>query len=208
MVAGRLQHASRGLGVDRVEVGRRRGFRESGQVEDDIGVPTTVIRFPSVYGPRERGVFKFFRLVSRGAAITVGPWDRELSLIYVRDAVHGLIAASITEDAVGRTYCLAHPETVTWRDFATVAGRVMGRNPVLVSVPTWIARQIAVAAELCAWCRKRAAILNRERVREISQQRWVCDSSRAIAEIGFRPTYPIARGAAETVKWYRRMGWL
>ncbi len=171
-------------------------------------VPTTVIRFPSVYGPRERAVLKFFWLVSRGAAITVGPWDRELSLIYVRDAVHGLIAAAIAEGAVGRTYCLAHPETVTWRDFATVVGRVMGRDPVLVCVPTWIARQIAVAAELCAWCRKRTAILNRERVREMSQQRWVCDPSRAMAEIGFRPTYPIARGAAETAKWYRRMGWL
>lgn len=171
-------------------------------------VPTTVVRFPSVYGPRERAVLKFFRLVSHGAAITVGAWDRELSLIYVRDAVRGLIAAATARAAVGRTYCLAHPETVTWRDFATVAGQVIGRRPVLVRLPTWVAHWIATGAELCAQLRRKAAILNRERVREMSQQRWVCDPTRAMVEIGFRPTYPIARGVAETAKWYRRMEWL
>src|SRR2546427_2980542 len=78
-------------------------------------VPTTIIRPPSVYGPRERGVLKFFRFVRRGLALTIGAWDRELSLIYVRDLVDGLIAAAVSNRAIGRTYCLAHPEPVTWR---------------------------------------------------------------------------------------------
>jgi nucleoside-diphosphate-sugar epimerase len=84
-------------------------------------VPGTIFRLPSVYGPRERGVFTFFKLVRRGLALTVGSWDRQLSLIYVKDVVQGLIAAAMDTPPAVRTYCLAHPEPVSWREFARAA---------------------------------------------------------------------------------------
>jgi nucleoside-diphosphate-sugar epimerase len=171
-------------------------------------VPSTIVRFPSVYGPRERAVLKMFRLIRHGAAITVGDWDREISMLYVMDAVQGLIGAATSEQAVGRTYCIAHPDTVTWREFADVVGVAMGRQPLHVSIPTCVARTIAVVSEVGARLRKRAAILNRDRVRELSQLRWVCDPSMAMAEAGFSPVYPLERGIPETARWYRGAGWL
>lgn len=171
-------------------------------------VPTTIVRLPSVYGPRERAVLKFFQLVRRGIALTVGSWDRELSMIYVRDVVQGLIAAATSEQAAGRTYCLAYPEPVSWRGFAHAAGGALDREPILLSVPRIVARGVALMAELWAHMGRKAAVLNRERVRELVQRRWVCDPSRAITEIGFAPRYPIARGVAETVAWYREARWL
>lgn len=171
-------------------------------------VPGTIIRLTSVYGPRERAVLKLFQLVRRGVALTVGGWDREASLIYVKDVVQGLIAAASCDRAAGRTYCLAHPATITWREFALEVGRVLGREPRLFSLPVPVAQVVAVAGELAARLTNRVSILNRERVRDLAQPRWVCDPSRALDEIGFRPAYPIARGVAETAAWYREAGWL
>lgn len=171
-------------------------------------VPSTIIRFPSVYGPRERAVLKFFQFVKRGAAVTVGGWDREVSMIYVDDAVRGLIAAAESDRAPGRTYLLAHPEVVTWRGFAEQTARALEKRPVLVSMPEAAARLIARGAEGVAKLRRRAAILNRDRLREMTAARWVCDPSRAVAEIGFEPRYPLERGIPETAAWYRRMSWL
>lgn len=171
-------------------------------------VPTTILRLAAVYGPRERGILKLFQLVGRGIALTVGPWDRQLSLLYVRDAVQGLISAATRDGRAGRTYCLAHPEPVTWAEFAYAVGRALGREPFLVSVPTSVARGVAVAAEIGARFRRAAATLNRERVREMAQARWVCDPSRALAEFGFRPEYPVERGVPETAAWYREVQWL
>jgi nucleoside-diphosphate-sugar epimerase len=171
-------------------------------------VPSTIIRFSSVYGPRELAVLKFFQMVRHGAALTVGGWDREVSMLYVHDAVQSLIGAATSARTTGRTYCIAHPEVVTWRRFATVTGEVLGRRPVLMSVPTPVARVVAGVAELRARIRKHAAILNRDRVREICAPRWVCDPSRAIAEAGFRPRYSLERGIPETADWYRGMAWL
>jgi len=172
-------------------------------------VPGTIVRLPSVYGPRERAILTLFRMVSRGLALTVGGWDREASLIYVSDVVQGLLAAVTAGDrATGRTYCLAHPFPVTWADFAEATGEAVGHRPRLFSVGCGLARPIAVGCELCARLRGRPAVLNRDRVRELSQDRWVCDPSRAIDEIGFAPSYPLENGTRLTADWYREEGWI
>src|SRR5881409_3859957 len=85
-------------------------------------VPTTIVRSTSVYGPRERGVLKLFRLVRRGIALTVGSWHRQVSLIYVKDLVQALLRMADSERAVHRTYCIAHPDPVTWCEFALMVG--------------------------------------------------------------------------------------
>jgi nucleoside-diphosphate-sugar epimerase len=171
-------------------------------------VPGTIVRFPSVYGPRERGVLRMFRLVRLGIALTVGSWDREISLIYVKDAVQALIAAADHVPTTVRTVCVAHPDPITWRAFAAAAAETLGRSPMLVSIPAVVGKVVAIVAELAARARRRAAILNRERLREIAQERWVCDTNRARTEIGFQPMYPITRGIGETVAWYREAQWL
>lgn len=171
-------------------------------------VPATILRFTSVYGPRERGVLKLFRMIKRGVALTIGGWDREISMLYVRDAVHGLLRAGDTPRGVGRTYCLAHPELLSWRSVVAAIGAALDREPRLVTVPVSVARLIAVAAEGCAKARRQAAVLNRDRVRELTQQRWVCDVSRAERELGFAPAYPLERGTEETARWYEEERWL
>jgi len=171
-------------------------------------VPAVVLRFPMIFGPRERAVLKFFRMVAHGIALTVGRWDREVSCIYVEDAVSALLAAADSSRAAGRTYCVAHPRTVTWMGFAAAVGAALGRRPWLVSVPEVAARIVARVMETWARLRGRAAILNRERVCELTQDRWVCDPSPAMSEIGFRPRVSFSQGIVRTAAWYRGVAWL
>src|SRR5436189_2321178 len=56
-------------------------------------VPATIIRPPSVYGPRERGVLTLFRLVRRGIAPSVGSVAREVSLSHVSHVGDGSLHA-------------------------------------------------------------------------------------------------------------------
>lgn len=170
-------------------------------------VPQTTLRFPPVYGPREHDVYIMFRLVRRGLALTVGSWDREMSLIYVADAVAALLAAA-QQPAAGRTYTVAHPDPVTWRRFAETVGAVMGRSPRLMALPRSAAMAVAVAAETSASLLGRRAILNRQKIREMTQRRWVCEVRTAIRELRFEPRFPIERGVAETARWYEEEGWL
>ncbi|MEN8005930.1 MAG: NAD(P)-dependent oxidoreductase [Candidatus Krumholzibacteriota bacterium] len=171
-------------------------------------VPAVVCRFPAIYGPRDRVVLKLFRMVARGFALTIGPWDREVSVVHVLDAVNGLMAAAQSSAAPGRTFNLAHPQSVTWGQFVLAIGRALGRRPVKVAVPVAAARPIALVAEVAAMLGRRAAVLNRDRVRELSQLRWVCDPGSAIREIGFQPGFSLETGVASTGVWLRRNQWI
>jgi nucleoside-diphosphate-sugar epimerase len=171
-------------------------------------VPTTVLRCPTIYGPRERAVLKFFRLVRSGVAITIGDWDRVVSMLYVKDLLPVLLAAGGNAGAKGRTYCVGHPEHVSWRAFCDAVGAALGRDPFRLAVPVPLARGLALAIEAGAAVARAAAILNRERVREMLPRAWVCDATRATNELGFAPVFPIARAVPETAAWYRQAGWL
>lgn len=170
-------------------------------------VPSIILRFPPVYGPRERAVLMLFQLVRRRLALTIGNWERENSLIHVHDAVQALLAAGGTPRA-GRTYCVTHPQVVTWREFALAVGQALGRRPMLLSIPRLVAGAVAAGSELVAAVSGTAAILNRDRVREMTQRRWVCDGSRAISELNLAPAFDMARGVAQTADWYEEAQWL
>jgi nucleoside-diphosphate-sugar epimerase len=171
-------------------------------------VPAVILRFSAVYGPRERGVLQFFRMVARGLALTTGSWDREVSMIYVADAVEALICAARAPGAVGRTFCVAHPDPVSWGGFADATAEALGRRPLRIALPVPLAQLVAVVAECTALIAGRPALLNREKLRELVQQRWVCDVTRAIRELRFEPAWPVIRGTASTAAWYRAARWL
>ena len=169
-------------------------------------VPHTILRFPPVYGPRDRDVLIMFRLIRRGLALTVGNWDRELSLIYVADAVRALLAAA--DRAAAGTLTVAHPEPVTWRRFAETVGTAVGRAPSLLALPRSVALAVAIAAETAATLSGRASILNRQKVREMTQRRWVCETRTAVRALQWEPRFTVERGVSATARWYEKEGWL
>ncbi len=171
-------------------------------------VPSVVFRLSSVYGPRELALLKLFQMIRHGLALTVGSWDREASLLYVHDLVDAFMMVTKATNAVGRTFCLAHPTPTTWEQFALLIGRALDRRPKLISVPRPVAQGIAIAAEFGAWVSRSSATLNREKICEITQERWVCDVTRTLEMLRFVPQYPVERGVQLTADWYRQNGWI
>ncbi|MFT5232921.1 MAG: dihydroflavonol-4-reductase [Candidatus Krumholzibacteriia bacterium] len=171
-------------------------------------VPSVICRFPAIYGPRDRVVLKLFRMVTHGFAMIIGPWDREISVLHVSDAVQGLVGAAALERAEGQIYCLANSRPTTWGAFVQAIGRALDCHPRQIAVPVWAAQPIALAAESWAILQRSAAVLNRDRVREMSQKRWVCDSSRAHRDFGFQPRFGLDSGIANTADWLRREQWI
>ncbi len=171
-------------------------------------VPAVICRFPAVYGPRDRVVLKLFRMVTHGFALTIGPWDREVSILHVADAVSGLVGAAASPRAVGQIYCLANPRAITWGEFVQAIGYALKCRPRQVAVPVLAARPIALVAEFLAWMQNNPAVLNRDRVRELAQKRWVCDPSRAMQDFGFKPQFSLESGVVDTAQWLRREQWI
>lgn len=171
-------------------------------------LPITIIRPPAVYGPRDVDIFLFFQMINRGIMPILGDTDKLLSLVHVKDLVAGIYTAAVSERAIGETYFLTDDDIHTWLGVEHVIADALEMCPLKVKVPLFLLDFISIFTEAAAKITRQAPTLNRQRMRDLKQRFWICDSTKAQKELGYRPTYSLQKGMQETADWYRANGWL
>lgn len=171
-------------------------------------LPITICRAPAVYGERDTEIFIFFQTFNRGLMTTIGLDKKVISLIHVRDLVEGFHLASINENATGETYFISSEKYYTWDEVGDVTSNVMQKKPFKVAVPHTIVYTVAAIAQFLSLFSKKPATLNLEKGRDITQNAWICDTSKAIHDLGYRQQISLEDGIKRTVEWYRQMKWL
>lgn len=171
-------------------------------------LPITIIRPPSVYGPRDTEIFMYFQWISRGLALLPGIRKRYAHLIYVKDLARGMVQASGSEETIGKTYFLAEDKSYSWQEISDLIAVRLGKKPLKVPVPLSFARFSAILSEAGAFVARRPTQFTRQKVSEMAQRFWTVSSEAAKHDFGFACEFDLARGMAETAGWYRENGWL
>lgn len=170
--------------------------------------PLTIIRPPAVYGPRDKDVLFFFKLVKWGIMPKFQEAEQYISLSYVKDLVEGMYLAARSPNTIGETYFLAHEEIYSWLEVAKKIRLVMGKQNVLsVNIPKFLPDLIAKASSGIAKFTERAPLLNQQKINEIRQPYWTIQPQKAIQDFGFSPR-PLEEGLRDTVEWYQKQKWL
>ena len=178
------------------------------RVVRDLAPDAVIVRPPVVYGPRDTDVFQLLKSISKGLLLEIAGGERWFSAIYVKDLVEGLLAAVAAPRAAGRTYFLAHPKPVSWRQLGASAARIMARTPRVVTVPFAVAAAAGACAELWARFTGKPGIISREKIAEARCMAWTCDTGRAARELDFVAPTSLDEGLAATLAWYKEAGWL
>lgn len=176
------------------------------EAEGLVGTRGIIVRPPVVFGPRDTDVFHLFRTVSRGRMVQIGRQERWFSFIYVKDLAEALAAAA-RSTACG-TYFAAHPKAVSWSEFGAAAAGVLGVRLKTLAVTPAIACAVGWCGELWSRVAMKPVIISREKIAEARHEAWTCDPSRARAELGFTASTGLHQAVAETLAWYRKVGWL
>jgi dihydroflavonol-4-reductase len=171
-------------------------------------LPAVVVRPSPVYGPRDRDFHSLFKMIKLGLRPVIGREERYIHLTYVRDVVEGAWLASQGERTCGNVYFLADERSYNWREIGQVLGTALHKKTRQLTIPKSISWVIARVAELWAALLRKPATLNREKRREMLARYWLCDTSRAREDLGFRVDHPLPVGAENTARWYRDNGWL
>jgi nucleoside-diphosphate-sugar epimerase len=170
-------------------------------------VPVTVIRPPSVYGPRDRDFLVLFRLAARGIQPVFGSRNTA-SFVYVKSLVHGISLAIERPLGGFRSYFFTDGEPLPQTAFTDLVVAALGGKAVRVRIPPFVARTAAAASGVYALLTNRAPLLNRENLEKYAREYWVVSDARARAELGYRPLCTTAEGLRETAAWYMEQGWL
>jgi nucleoside-diphosphate-sugar epimerase len=163
---------------------------------------SVVLRFPAVYGPRDRDGLFLFRTMKRGIRPVLGG---ELSLVYVRDAVRAAFQAARGEVSSGSVYFVSDGRCHRFDEVAAVVERLLGRRTLRVRLPAWAMK---AGARVNQWLTREGSIFNLDKAEEFAHDSWVISIDKARRELGFEPEYPLEEGMRRTVEWYREKEWL
>lgn len=103
-------------------------------LSEDYGLPTTIVRIFSFYGPRGGGVTQRIDQVARGLPVSVYPGVRNVHTpMFEDDYVEKTIAAAGIASTPAEIINLGGTEPVTTQEYCNMAGELLGREPVFVS---------------------------------------------------------------------------
>ena len=190
------------------DYGRSKLLAEEAAAEFRDCLSVTVVRPPVIYGPRDRDLLIYFRILKKRLRPLLGFRERQLSICHVGDLVEGIILAGELKRASGQIYFVSGERDCSWDELTRTMAAVMGVRSLKVHLPIFAVRVAAVFGELFASFTRETPVLNRQKAREMSQQCWTCDPGKAGEELGYRPSVSLEEGIRETVEWYRRVGWL
>ena len=142
------------------------------------GIPTTCLRFFTVYGPRQRpemAIHKFVRHTLEGQPIPFfGDGSTRRDYTFVDDIVDGVVR-SIDSCEGYEIYNLGESETTSLSELVGMIGEACGREPVLDRQPMQPGDVIVTYA----------------------------DVSKAKAKLGYKPSTSVRDGIERFVAWYR-----
>ncbi len=188
------------------------GYGRSKLAGEDVvresGLAWTIVRPPVVYGPGDKEMLRVFKAAAFGFAPVFGDGSQRLSLVYGPDLAAALVSAGQSDATRGRVYYPAHPEIVTSRSLVETVGRAAGRRVRVVGLPELVGRAALRVTDTTARLLGRATVLNYDKANEFFQPAWTCDPAPLTEATGWVATHDLARGAEETLAWYRARGWL
>lgn len=171
-------------------------------------LPITIVRPPAVYGPRDTDILSFFKVANNRFRVSFGLGQSFLSLVYVKDLADGIIMAAESVRSAGQTYFIADDTVYSWKEAFEIMGRVLDKRLVPLRIPRSLVFFLAFISQNVSGLAGKPAVFNVQKAREITQKYWGLDVSKAKSDLGFSPKYDLAKGAEETIKWYRKEGWL
>ena len=171
-------------------------------------VPLVILRPSAVYGPREKDIYAYFRLVSKRMKPCFTGQNPCLSLVYVEDVVQAILLASEMPEPRGEIFFLSDGRDYRLEEIGDTFAQAMGLKALRIPIPEWIFHCAATVSEYFSKLSRKPPLISKGKVEEIIQKDWVCDITRAREILCFEPRIPLEQGAKLTVDWYRKENWL
>lgn len=171
-------------------------------------IPITICRAPAVYGQRDTEIFIYFKSFSKGLTTLIGFDEKKLSLIHVIDLVEGIYQSALSEKSIGEVYFISSEEFYTWEQINNITARIFNKKPFVIRIPHFVVYLISAVAQFFSYFSSKAATLNIEKAKDLTQKYWICDTSKAKEHFNYKQKVSIEEGITQTIKWYKEQGWI
>ncbi len=167
-----------------------------------------IIRPPAVYGPREKDIFNYFKLINMGLMLILGTGEKKFSIIYVKDLVDATLTAAKTPRK-GDTFFVCNSHSPSWNELSLAIKKAIGKDSVLrLKVPEAFVYPLGYASEFISMITRKPALLSSQKLIEMKQDAWICSGKLITELLDWKPSYSLEKGIKETAEWYKKEGWI
>ena len=169
--------------------------------------PWCVVRPSVVYGAGDPGLLQMFSVVARGVAPILAGGSRRVQLLAAEDLARMLFAAAQRPDLHGRRG-FAAGDTVSMGDLAREVANLRTPRARTIPLPDAALRLLGLVESVRAALTRTARPFNRDKVREILQTDWLCDSEPFLRDLRVTAATRWREGIRRTCRWYVEARWL
>ena len=170
------------------------------------GLDVRVIRPGWVYGPGDKRTLKLIRAVVHKRMVMVSSGEALQSPVFIDDLVAGIFLC-LEKGRRAEVYHVAGPEILPVRVMIKKIAKAAGVSFPLVRIPLKPAQAAAWVLDKAFRPFKKEAPLNPSRLAFFLRSKPL-DIGKAVRELGYAPRFGFEKGMAETVRWYRKNGWV
>lgn len=176
------------------------------EIKRNSKIPWTIIVPSAVYGPRDKDMFSFFKIVHSGFSIRTKK-KRVINLTYVEDIAVVVSKCLGSDVGDGKSYYVADPEVYTWEDICGILSDVMDKKTLSLTPPDFLFYLAAFISEKVSGFLGKDAVFNLDKVSEMLQHGWLCRDESVRKDLAVEFT-DFRTGAQKTYDWYVQNGWL
>ena len=164
------------------------------------GLRWSILRPPAVYGLGDTEMLKIFRLIRIGIAPLIGPSNQMLSFLHVEDLARSIICTIDANEEMNRCCVDLHDGQLGGYSWSDIIKAVRGNSIALrLPIPRPVANVLAALNRKVAERLHYSPMLTEGKVRELSQQEWICDNSRITEKTGWTPRIDLIEGVRQLV---------
>lgn len=169
------------------------------------GLPVTVVRPATIYGPRGKDfVVEIAKLLRQRMMVLIDGGRARGGFTYVDNVAEAMMRAAESPKAVGRAYNLCDETGTTWREYTDALADALGYRRPRLALPFRAAMVMGGAMEIPHRLLKLSGrpLLTRHAVQLLGQDQEF-PATRARQDFGFAPRVPLAEGIARSAAWFR-----
>jgi len=173
------------------------------------GLPVTVMRPASVYGPRSKygAIIPIFMLARAELPAIPGSGKTIGTFVHVKDVVGSALFLASKKEVVGESYNVADDSHYTNEELLLYAAELLDVKVRRFHIPASIIHLRAWWSEWGAKLKGKKPVIERDAVQYLFHDYWLDNSK--IKELGYKLIYPdVKKGLKETIRWYQDAGWL
>ena len=176
-------------------------------LETLLNFPWLVIQPTGVFGPKDKDIFIFIKMINKGLELYIGNKEQNLSFIFSEDLAD-LMLTILQKGTIHQKYIGSDFKNYVSSDLGNAVKSASLVKTIKLKIPASVINLVAILSEKIGKIQGKTPPLNLDKMNELTAESWWCNPDNLPQKVFWQPKFDLFTGMQKTIKWYKDNKWL